>query len=116
MTSPYGLSFTGYGTFTPLAIYRGYGFDSLSAAAGIGRRTSPNYTHVADGSAIELNLAMAWSPVPIWTLEVGYSYYYYFSRRGIQREYYADGSFDDIRLDYARTERRGAFLATSVRF
>jgi hypothetical protein len=116
INGPYNLSFHGYGTFTPLVFYNGDGFDNIAVQSAGASPDAPNYTHSASGTAVEMNVSLGWRPVSLWRFEAGYSLYYYFSRQGTERDFFADGTTEDITLDYVRTLRTGIFLSASLMF
>lgn len=115
MVFPLGFTCDGQFLWSPVAKFRGDGYDNFSAGPGGLRSVSPNYTDRTNGTALNFRLGAAWT----WTvlrIDAGYMRLSFRGRRGNRRYYLDDGTTFDQGLDMNDVEVAGFYAGASLRF
>jgi hypothetical protein len=116
ITTNYGVKIRALVAYSPLQKFNAVGFDSNSAQAGILAGNFPNYHQHADASIFDGYIEASYSPIKYFSLEAGFSWLYFWTRNGVETDFYANGTNADRYLETATSQRDGFYAGATLKF
>ncbi len=113
LTTNFGLSLKALIAYSPLQLYRGSGFQNLSATL---RKTPPNFRQYGDGSILDWSLGLEYAATSFISIDAGWDFLSLWTRNGRESDFLLNGLVDTRRLETARSQRMGWYAGASLRF
>lgn len=109
---PWNLHASGRFAYSPSAEFRGEGVWNLRTDL----RKDPSFRDSAVGSGLDAVVSLAFSPLRMASVELGYHWMRFTAHRGTARTFFSSGAVGEIELEEVVSERDGIFASLAFKF